>query len=116
MTKIRAAQDEAALLAGISEAEIQNFPPGMPLEPIATAKEQILSKISTEVSRLQYQSSKNSNNFLQSLILKWLRDGAMAFLYGFGFRSLGKSSEVKSSEVVNNTPVNAHAKTKHRRL
>ena len=116
MTKIRAAQDEAALLAGISEAGIQNFPPGMPLEPLATAKEQILSQISTEVSRLQYQSSKNSNNFLQSLILKWLRDGAMAFLYGFGFRSLGKSSEVKSSEVANNTPVNAHAKTKHRRL
>jgi len=116
MTKIRAAQDEAALLAGISEAEIQNFPPGMPLEPIATAKEQILSQLSTEVSRLQYQSSKNSNNFLQSLILKWLRDGAMAFLYGFGFRSLGKSSEVKSSKVANNTPVNAHAKTKQRRL
>jgi hypothetical protein len=110
MTKIRAAQDEVALLAGISEAGIQNFPPGKPLEPIATVKEQILSQLSTEVSRLQYQSPKNSNNLMQGLILKWLRDGAMACLYGFGFRSLGKKNEA-----ANNTSVHAHTKTNQRR-
>jgi hypothetical protein len=110
MSKIRAAQNEAALLAGISEAGIQNFPPGKPLVPTATDKEQILSQLSTEVSRLQYQSQKNSKNFMQGLVLKWLRDGAMAFLYGFGFRSLGKKNEA-----ANNTSVHAHTKTNQRR-
>jgi hypothetical protein len=110
MSKIRAAQNEAALLAGISEAGIQNFPPGKPLVPTATDKEQILSQLSTEVSRLQYQSQKNSKNFMQGLVLKWLRDGAMACLYGFGFRSLGKKNEA-----ANNTSVHAHTKTNQRR-
>jgi hypothetical protein len=110
MSKIRSAQNEAALLAGISEAGIQNFPPSKPLVPTATDKEQILSQLSTEVSRLQYQSQKNSNNLMQGLVLKWLRDGAMAFLYGFGFRSLGKKNEA-----ANNTSVHAHTKTNQRR-
>ncbi len=110
MSKIRAAQNEAALLAGISEAGIQNFPPGKPLVPTATDKEQILSQLSTEVSRLQYQPQKNSNDLMQGLVLKWLRDGAMAFLYGFGFRSLGKKNEA-----ANNTSVHAHTKTNQRR-
>jgi hypothetical protein len=110
MSKIRAAQNEAALLAGISEAGIQNFPPGKPLVPTATDKEQILSQLSTEVSRLQYQSQKSSKNFMQGLVLKWFRDGAMAFLYGFGFRSLGKKNEA-----VSNTSVHAHTKTNQRR-
>ena len=111
ITKIRAAQNEAALLAGISEAGIQNFPPGKSLVPTATDKEQILSQLSTEVSRLQYQSPKNSNNLMQGLIVKWLRDGAMACLYGFGFRSLGNKSDV-----ANNTSVNVHTKSSRRRL
>jgi flagellar hook-basal body complex protein FliE len=110
MTKIRAAQNEAELLAGISETGIQNFPPGKPLVPTATDKEQILSQLSTEVSRLQYQSQKNSNNLMQGLILKWLRDGAIACLYGFGFRSLGNKSDV-----VNNTSVSVHTKSSRRR-
>jgi hypothetical protein len=110
MTKIRAAQNEAELLVGISETGIQNFPPGKPLVPTATDKEQILSQLSTEVSRLQYQSQKNSNNLMQGLILKWLRDGAIACLYGFGFRSLGNKSDV-----VNNTSVSVHTKSSRRR-
>jgi hypothetical protein len=110
MKKIRAAQNEAALLASISEAGIQNFPPGKPLVPTATDKEQILSQLSSEVSRLQYQSQKNSKNFMQGLVLKWLRDGAMACLYGFGFRSLGKKNEA-----ANNTSVHVHTKTNQRR-
>ena len=109
MTIIRAAEDEAALRASISEIKILNFPPGKPLVPIATVKEQILSQLSTEVLKLQFQSQKDSNNLLQGLILKWLRDAPLAFLYGFGFRSIGKSSEKES-----NTRFDAH-KTNQRR-
>lgn len=110
MTIIRAAENEVNLRAGISEARILNFPPGKPLVPIDTVKEQILSQLSTEVSRLQFQSQKDSNNLLQGLILKWLRDSAMAYLYGLGFRGLGKRSEE-----ARDTPLNAHTKTNQRR-
>ena len=109
MTIIRAAENEVTLRAGISEATILNFPPGKPLVPIDTVKEQILSQLSTEISRLQFQSQKDSNNLMQGLILKWLRDSAMAFLYGLGFRGLGKRSEVVTESLVN-----AHTKTNPR--
>lgn len=110
MTIIRAAENEVNLRAGISEAAILNFPPGKPLVPIDTVKEQILSQLSTEISRLQFQSQKYSNNLLEGLILNWFRDSAMAFLYGLGFRGFGKRSEV-----VTGTLANAHTKSNQRR-
>ncbi len=109
MTMIRAAQDETALRLGINEIGIQNLSEGKLIVPIVTVKEQILSQLASEASKLQFQSEKEYNNILQGLTLQWLRDGAVAMLYGFGFRGLGKRDEV-----VTNSPVGSYNKFKNR--
>jgi hypothetical protein len=94
ITMIRAAQDETALRSGIEKAGIQNLPQAKLIIPIETVKEQILAQITPEVLRLQYQSANEHKAAWQRLIIQWLRDGAIALLYGFGFRGLGKRGGV----------------------
>jgi len=98
MEMIRSAQDEIALLSGVSLAGIQNFPQGKLIAPIVTVKEQMLSQLASEVSKLQFQADKEDNKILQGLTLQFLRDGAAAMLYGFGFRGLCKRGEVVAND------------------
>jgi hypothetical protein len=109
ITMIRSAQDETQLRLGVAEAGIQNLPQAKLIKPIEKAKEQILAQITPEVLKLQYQSANEHKAASQGLIIQWLRDGAVALLYGFGFRGLGKRGGV-----IAHTPFGARNKVKNR--
>jgi hypothetical protein len=113
MAMIRDAQDETALRAGINAIGIQNLPQGKLIIPIATVKGQILPQLSTEILKLKNESEKQRQRALQGLIFQWLRDGAVALLYGFGFKGLTMRSE---SEVIANPPLGADLQIPDRRL
>jgi hypothetical protein len=94
MTMIRSAQDEIALRSGIGEAGIQNLTQTKIFLPIEKEKEQTLAQITPELLRLQYQSENEIKETSQGLLIQWFRYGAIALLYGFGFRGLGKRGGV----------------------
>lgn len=110
MTMIRTAQDEIALRSGINQIGIQNLPQGKLTAPIETVKEQLLSQIAPEISKIQYQTERRNSQVLQGLIFQWIRDGAVALLYGIGFRGLNIRSEVFTK-----TPFGAFNKFSNRR-
>jgi len=97
MAMIRSAQDETALRSGISEIGFQSIPPGNLNAPNATFKEQLVSQLASEISRLQFRSDKEHNKILQGMILQWLRDASVAILYGFGFRGLSKRADADAN-------------------
>jgi len=99
MDIIRNAQDEMALRSGITAVGIRNIPPGKLIVPIATVKKQIIDQLAPQILRLQNDTNKSYNRALQSLIFQWLRDGALAFLYGFGFSGLTKPGEMVASNL-----------------
>ena len=70
------------------------FPQAKIIIPIEKVKEQILAQVTPEVLKLQYQSANEHKAASQGLIIQWLRDGAVALLYGFGFRGFGKRGGV----------------------
>ena len=113
MAMIRDAQDETSLRAGINAIGIQNLPQGKLIIPIATVKVQILPQLSTEILKLKNESEKQRQRALRGLIFQWLRDGAVALLYGFGFKGLTMRSE---SEVIANPPLGADHQIPDRRL
>ncbi len=90
---IRNAQDETALRSGISAVGIRNIPQGKLIVPIATVKEQIIGQLAPQTLKLQNETNKSYNRALQNLIFQWLRDGSLAFLYGFGFSGLTKPGD-----------------------
>ncbi len=109
ITLISSAQDETALRSGISEAGIQDLPQAKIIIPIEKVKEKILAQITPEALKLQYQSANELKAASQGLIVQWLRDGAVALLYGFGFRGLGKRGGV-----IAHTPFGARNKVNNR--
>jgi hypothetical protein len=88
MATIRYAQDETGLRSGINEVGIQNLPQGKLNMPLEKVKEQIIAQIAPEILKIQHQSGRQYNKALQTFILQWLSDSAIALLYGFGFRGL----------------------------
>jgi len=100
---IRTAQDETALRLGINAVGIRNVPQGKLIVPIATVKEKILSQLAPQILKLQNEINTSYNRAWQNLIFQWLRDSALAFLYGYGFSGLTKAgdrpSEMASSAI-----------------
>jgi hypothetical protein len=96
---IRNAQDETALRLGINAVGIRNVPQGKLVVPLATVKEQILGQLAPQILKLQNETNKSYNRALQSLVFQWLRDSALAFLYGFGFSGLTKPGEMVANNL-----------------
>ena len=99
MDMIRNAQDETALRSGINAVGIRNVPAGKLIVPIATVKEQIIRQIAPQILTLQNNLNKSYNRALQSLVFQWLRDSALAFLYGLGFSGLTKPGEMVANDL-----------------
>lgn len=96
---IRIAQDETALRQGINAAGISNISQEKLIVPITKAKEQFLYQLNSEVLKAKNAIKKNYNRSLQNLVYQWLRDGAVAFLYGFGFRGVSKPGEMVADKL-----------------
>ena len=96
---IRNAQDEGVLRAGINAVGIKNLPPGKLIVPLPVVKEQILSQLAPQIMRLQNETNKSYNKALQNLLFQWLRDGALAFIYAFGFSGLTKPGEMVANNL-----------------
>ena len=96
---IRNAQDETALRLGINAVGIRNVPQGKLVVPLATVKEQILGQLAPQILKLQDETNKSYNRAVQSLVFQWLRDSALAFLYGFGFSGLTKPGEMVANNL-----------------
>jgi hypothetical protein len=88
MELISLAQDEYGLRLGIDEVGIVNAPQGRLIVPVAIVKKQILDQLSPRIAKLQNEINISYPRALRGLIFQWLRDSAVAFLYGFGFRGL----------------------------
>ena len=96
---IRNAQDENALRAGINAVGIRNIPQGKLIVPIAVVKEKILAQLAPQILKLRNEINMSYNKALQNLIFQWLRDGALAFLYGCGFSGLTKPGEMVANNL-----------------
>ena len=98
MAMIRDAQDEDALRSGINAIGInaigiQDLPQGKLAVPLATVKQQIFPQLGPEIQKLTNQTDNQRQKALQESIIRWMRDGALALLYGLGFKGLSRRGE-----------------------